>query len=45
MGLVLGRAWDGLLIEGVYCQGSCHADEHYSSVYLFDCRLVDLWLG
>ena len=44
-GSCVGQAWGGLLIEGVCCYGSCHADEHCSSVYLFECRLVDLCLG
>ena len=43
-GPCVGRAWDGFLIEGVCCYGSCHADEHCSSIYLFDCRLADLCL-
>ena len=43
-GSCVGPAWDSLLIEGVCCYGSCHIDEHCSSVYLFDCRLVDLCL-
>ena len=38
VGLVEGRALDGLLTKGVCCWGSCHVDEHCSSVYLFDCR-------
>ena len=36
-----GLGW--LTDWGVF--GSCHADEHCSSVYLFDCRLADLCLG
>ena len=38
-------AWDGLLIEDVYCLGSCHVKGHCLSVCLFHCRLVDLCLG
>ena len=45
--VVLSRdgAWDGSLIEGVCCWGSCHVKGHCLSVCLFDCHFVELCLG
>ena len=33
-----GGAWDGSLIEGVCCWGSCHVEGRCLSVCLFDCQ-------
>ena len=44
-GYCVGPGLGWLTDCGCLLLGSCHADEHCSSVYLFDCRLVDLCLG